>query len=214
MTGVQTCALPIWIPRSLQDLGLPASELHRHIAWDIGALGLARGMSEALDAPLIAQNYSRLVIDCNRDPRVPTSIPQISEWVVVPGNLDRSAAEIAARRVSGAVSVEEWLAVTPRATLDLLASFQRTVIDELLRRAVQSAEDMDAHSIIISGGVACNAGLQSAAKQRRLPGPVYFPTLGLATDNAAMIAAAAFPKLQRGEFAGYDLRAQANLALA
>jgi predicted N-formylglutamate amidohydrolase len=86
------------IPRSLQDLGLPASELHRHIAWDIGALGLARRMSEALDAPLIAQNYSRLVIDCNRDPRMPTSIPQISEWVVVPGNLDRTAAQIAARR--------------------------------------------------------------------------------------------------------------------
>jgi predicted N-formylglutamate amidohydrolase len=86
------------IPRRLGDLGLPASELARHIAWDIGALGLARAMSEALDAPLIAQNYSRLVIDCNRDPRTPTSIPEISEWVVVPGNLDRSAAEIAARR--------------------------------------------------------------------------------------------------------------------
>jgi predicted N-formylglutamate amidohydrolase len=86
------------IPRSLRYLGLPASELTRHIAWDIGALGLARRMSEALDAPLIAQNYSRLVIDCNRDPRTPTSIPEISEWVTVPGNLNRSAAEIAARR--------------------------------------------------------------------------------------------------------------------
>ena len=86
------------IPRSLGDLGLPASELRRHIAWDIGALGLARRVSEALDAPLIAQNYSRLVIDCNRDPRMPTSIPESSEWVVVPGNLGRSAAEIAARR--------------------------------------------------------------------------------------------------------------------
>ncbi|HTB16304.1 MAG TPA: tRNA (adenosine(37)-N6)-threonylcarbamoyltransferase complex transferase subunit TsaD [Bryobacteraceae bacterium] len=123
-------------------------------------------------------------------------------------------AEIAARRASGAVSAEEWLAVTPRATLDLLASFQRTVIDELLRRAVQSAEEMDAQSIIISGGVACNAGLQAAAKKRRLSWPVYFPTPGLATDNAAMIAAAAFPKLERGEFAGFDLKAQANLALA
>jgi N6-L-threonylcarbamoyladenine synthase len=124
------------------------------------------------------------------------------------------ADEIAARRASGAVTVDEWLAVTPRATLDLLASFQHTVIDELLRRAARSAEEMDASSIIISGGVACNAGLQAAAKQRRLPWPVYFPTLGLATDNAAMIAAAAFPKLERGEFAGYDLRAQANLRLA
>jgi N6-L-threonylcarbamoyladenine synthase len=123
-------------------------------------------------------------------------------------------AEIAARRASGAVTVEEWLAVTPRATLDLVASFQSSVIDELLRRAERSAEEMDARSVIISGGVACNVGLQAAAKRRRMCGPVYFPTNGLATDNAAMIAAAAFPKLERGEFAGFDLRAQANLALA
>jgi N6-L-threonylcarbamoyladenine synthase len=122
--------------------------------------------------------------------------------------------EIAARRMSGAISIEEWLAVTPRATLDVLASFQHTVIDELLRRAIRSAEEIEAESIIISGGVACNAGLQAAAKKLRMPCPVYFPTLGLATDNAAMIAAAAFPKFLRGEFAGYDLRAQANLALA
>jgi predicted N-formylglutamate amidohydrolase len=86
------------IPRSLGDLGLPSAELQRHIAWDIGALGLARAVSETLDAPLIAQNYSRLVIDCNRDPRTPTSIPEISEWVVVPGNLELSPAAIAARR--------------------------------------------------------------------------------------------------------------------
>jgi N6-L-threonylcarbamoyladenine synthase len=122
--------------------------------------------------------------------------------------------EIATRRASGAIMVEEWLAVTPRATLDVVASFQRTVIDELLRRAVRSAEEIEASSIIISGGVACNAGLQAAARNRRLPCPVYFPTSGLATDNAAMIAAAAFPKLERGDFAGYDVRAQANLALA
>ncbi len=123
------------------------------------------------------------------------------------------SAEIDARRASGAITVEQWLAVTPRATLDLLASFQHTVIEELLRHTARSAEEMDALSIIISGGVACNAGLQAAAKRRRLPCPIYFPTPGLATDNAAMIAAAAFPKLLRGEFAGYDLRAQANLTL-
>ena len=86
------------IPRRLANLGLPEAELERHIAWDIGALGMARRMSEALDAPLVAQNYSRLVIDCNRDPRTPTSIPQMSEWVAIPGNLDLNAAEVAARR--------------------------------------------------------------------------------------------------------------------
>jgi N6-L-threonylcarbamoyladenine synthase len=122
--------------------------------------------------------------------------------------------EIAARRASRAITVEEWLAVTPRATLDLVASFQATVIDELLRRTARSAEEIEARSIIVSGGVACNAGLQKAAKKRRLPCPVYFPAPGLSTDNAAMIAAAAFPKLERGEFASFDLRAQPNLALA
>jgi len=111
-------------------------------------------------------------------------------------------------------SIADWLAVTPRETLDLLASFQATVIDELLRRAAASAEQIGARSVIISGGVACNAGLREATASARLPVPVYFPTPGLATDNAAMIAAAAFPKYRRGEFAGFDVKARANLPLA
>jgi predicted N-formylglutamate amidohydrolase len=85
------------IPRRLGDLGLPAGELLRHIAWDIGALAVARQVAQALDAPLIAQNYSRLVIDCNRDPRVATSIPQIGESIPIPGNIDLSEPQIAAR---------------------------------------------------------------------------------------------------------------------
>ncbi len=108
-------------------------------------------------------------------------------------------------------SVEEWLAVTPKTTLGLLASFQRTVIEELLRRVTASAEAIDARSVIISGGVACNAGLRAAARSSRLA--VYFPSAALSTDNAAMIAAAAFPKLKRGEFADFTLAAQANLTL-
>jgi predicted N-formylglutamate amidohydrolase len=86
------------IPRRLENLGLPASELERHIAWDIGALAVARQVSEALDAPLVAQNYSRLVIDCNRDPRVASSIPTVSEATQIPGNMDLSAEQKAARR--------------------------------------------------------------------------------------------------------------------
>jgi predicted N-formylglutamate amidohydrolase len=86
------------IPRRLADLGLPASELQRHIAWDIGALGVARRMAAALDAPLVAQNYSRLVIDCNRDPKVAGSIPRLSESIEIPGNIGLSDAEVAARR--------------------------------------------------------------------------------------------------------------------
>jgi N6-L-threonylcarbamoyladenine synthase len=111
-------------------------------------------------------------------------------------------------------SVEQWLSVTPKATLDLLASFQRTVVSELLRRAEAAAEQVEAGSLIVSGGVACNTGLRAAAREAALPCPVYFPSPGLSTDNAAMIAAAAFSKYERGEFAGLEARAQANLKLA
>jgi predicted N-formylglutamate amidohydrolase len=87
------------IPRRLANLGLPAHELQRHIAWDIGALGVARRVAQAIDTPLVASNYSRLVIDCNRDPRVASSIPRISELCEIPGNIGLSTAQIAARQV-------------------------------------------------------------------------------------------------------------------
>jgi predicted N-formylglutamate amidohydrolase len=88
------------IPRRLADLGVPQAELQRHIAWDIGALAVARHVSEALDAPMVAQNYSRLVIDCNRDPKVATSIPTMSESTEIPGNIELSEAQRLARRVA------------------------------------------------------------------------------------------------------------------
>ncbi len=87
------------IPRRLGNLGLPAMELKRHIAWDIGSLAVARQVATALDAPLIAQNYSRLVIDCNRDPKVATSIPVIGEHIEIPGNINIGAVECTARRM-------------------------------------------------------------------------------------------------------------------
>ena len=74
------------IPRGLGDLGLPESELTRHIAWDLGIAGVADALSRQLGAHLIAQRYSRLVIDCNRPPGVPSSIPRISEATIIPGN--------------------------------------------------------------------------------------------------------------------------------
>jgi N6-L-threonylcarbamoyladenine synthase len=119
----------------------------------------------------------------------------------------------ALRRGKPAPTTEEWLAATPQSTLDLLASFQHAVIVELLTRARASAEGIEARTMIVSGGVACNSGLRAAAKSARFPYPVYFPSPGLSTDNAAMIAAAAFPKLARREFAGLDIAAQANLTL-
>jgi len=86
------------IPRRLGKLGLPVSELERHTAWDIGALGIATMVSALLDAPLVAQEYSRLVIDCNRTPGSETSIPTMAELVEVPGNARLTPEEVAARR--------------------------------------------------------------------------------------------------------------------
>jgi predicted N-formylglutamate amidohydrolase len=85
------------IPRLLGDLGLPASELTRHIAWDIGIAGVAERIAKAMNAHLIAQRYSRLVIDCNRPPEAVSSIPLISEATTIPGN-DGLTHEAKARR--------------------------------------------------------------------------------------------------------------------
>jgi N6-L-threonylcarbamoyladenine synthase len=123
-------------------------------------------------------------------------------------------AEIETRRRSQNASIEVLLSLTPQATLDMLASFQYTVIEELLRRAAVSIEKIGARSFIVSGGVASNVGLRSAAHSADLSCPVFFPTPALSTDNAAMIAAAAFPKFRAERFADFSLRAQANLALA
>ena len=86
------------IPKPLGDLGLPESELVRHIAWDIGIAGVAMRLSQMLDAHLVAQRYSRLVIDCNRPPHVASSIPRLSEATTLPGNEGLSREDVELRR--------------------------------------------------------------------------------------------------------------------
>jgi predicted N-formylglutamate amidohydrolase len=83
------------IPRALGDLGLPPEALASHIAWDPGAFDVARLLSDALDAPLVAARFSRLVFDCNRPPEASRGIAQSSEGQAIPGNahLDEMAAE-------------------------------------------------------------------------------------------------------------------------
>jgi predicted N-formylglutamate amidohydrolase len=76
------------IPRSLGNLGVPAPDLERHIAWDIGIAGVTEHLSAALDATAALQTYSRLVIDCNRDPSWPSAMPAVSEFTEIPGNRD------------------------------------------------------------------------------------------------------------------------------
>ncbi|CAM3498948.1 MULTISPECIES: N-formylglutamate amidohydrolase [Yersinia] len=86
------------IPSRLGDLGLPPGEIDRHIGWDIGSLPVAQRLSELLDATLIHQRYSRLVIDCNRTPGIASSIPEISEQTTIPGNQSVTPAQAEARR--------------------------------------------------------------------------------------------------------------------
>lgn len=102
-----------------------------------------------------------------------------------------------------------------RQTLDLIASFQRAVVDDLRRKTFRTAENLGAASLLVSGGVAANRELRqrftAEAAERGLP--IAFPSLALSTDNAAMIAAAGWPKLEAGEFAPETLTADPALAL-
>jgi predicted N-formylglutamate amidohydrolase len=89
------------VPAELENLGLPQSELERHIAWDIGAAGVSEELSKIFDAPAILCGTSRLVIDCNRRLNSGELIPEVSDGVVIQGNQDLSAAARQAR-------IEQW----------------------------------------------------------------------------------------------------------
>jgi N6-L-threonylcarbamoyladenine synthase len=107
------------------------------------------------------------------------------------------------------------LALCDAETLNLIASFQRAVVDDLRRKTFRAAEQLGAASLLVSGGVAANRELRvrftAEAAVRGLP--IAFPSLALATDNAAMIAAAAWPKLLADELAPGDLSADPALTL-
>jgi N6-L-threonylcarbamoyladenine synthase len=110
---------------------------------------------------------------------------------------------------------EDALALCPQATLDLIASFQHAVVRDLMKKTFAAAESLDATRILVTGGVAANRELRerftAEAVRRHLS--VSFPTLALSTDNAAMIAAAAWPRFLAGEFALPGLSADPSLVL-
>ena len=110
---------------------------------------------------------------------------------------------------------EEALALCPQGTLDLIASFQHAVVGDLMKKTFAAAEAVDAECILVTGGVAANRELRerftSEADRRGIR--VAFPTPALSTDNAAMIAAAAWPRFLSGEFAPPELSADPSLAL-
>lgn len=86
------------IPRALGTLGLSEADRRRHIAWDIGIAAVSRALAAALDATLILQNWSRLVVDCNRPPQAADAIAQRSDGSDIPGNAGLDEAAVAQRR--------------------------------------------------------------------------------------------------------------------
>jgi N6-L-threonylcarbamoyladenine synthase len=111
---------------------------------------------------------------------------------------------------------EEALALCPQPTLDLIASFQHAVVGDLMKKTFAAAESLGAKRILVTGGVAANRELRArfTAEADRRGLHVAFPTLALSTDNAAMIAAAAWPRLLAHDFAPSDLSADPSLALS
>jgi len=111
--------------------------------------------------------------------------------------------------------LEDSLAACDRQTLDLIASFQRAVVDDLVGKTLAAAVAYDVATLFVTGGVAANSELRKTFEQRGAQEgvPVFFPSRALSTDNAAMIAAAAYPKFLAKEFAPMDFSAEASLVL-
>jgi N6-L-threonylcarbamoyladenine synthase len=110
---------------------------------------------------------------------------------------------------------EDYLAHADQETLDLVASFQRAMVEDLVGKTLAAARTYDVATLFVTGGVAANHDLrQRFERDAAVEGlPVYFPSRPLSTDNAAMIAAAAFPKFLTRDFAPMDFSAESGMAL-
>jgi N6-L-threonylcarbamoyladenine synthase len=111
--------------------------------------------------------------------------------------------------------LEDVRALCDRQTLNLVASFQRSMVNDLVAKTLAAGREYDVRTLFVSGGVAANQELRRTFELEagRQGLPVFFPSRALSTDNAAMIAAAAFPKFLRGEFVAMDFSAEAGMAL-
>ena len=112
-------------------------------------------------------------------------------------------------------ALEDVLRLCDRQTLNLVASFQRSMVSDLVTKTLAAAREYEVQTLFVSGGVAANHELRATfERDTAMQGlPVFFPSRALSTDNAAMIAAAAFPKFLRGEFVAMDFSAEAGMLL-
>ena len=113
-------------------------------------------------------------------------------------------------------ALDDYLAVCDRQTLDLVASFQHAMVEDLVSKTLAAARAYDVATLFVTGGVAANGELRRRFEEdaAREGLPVFFPSRPLSTDNAAMIAAAAYPKFLAKDFAAMDFSAEAALALS
>lgn len=129
------------------------------------------------------------------------------------------AASIEARRhlltAIAKPKIEDYLANCDKQTLDLVSSFQRTMVEDLVHKTLAAAREYNIATLFVTGGVAANNELRQTFEQEaaRAGVPVFFPSRPLSTDNAAMIAAAAYPKFVAKDFARMDFSAEAGMAL-
>jgi N6-L-threonylcarbamoyladenine synthase len=109
----------------------------------------------------------------------------------------------------------DYLALCDPETLNLVASFQRAMVNDLIEKTLAAARAFDVATLFVSGGVAANNELRESFEREAAKAglPVYFPSRTLSTDNAAMIAAAAYPKWIVQDFAEMDFSAEASFAL-
>ena len=112
-------------------------------------------------------------------------------------------------------TVDDYLANCDRRTLDLIASFQRAIVEDLVGKTLAAARACEVNTLFVTGGVAANNELRKTFEREGAQEgiPVYFPSRSLSTDNAAMIAAAAYPKYLANDFAAMDFSAEASLRL-
>ena len=143
---------------------------------------------------------------------IKTAVLRFVETHDMQSSINRRRAAVA---LSEAVTPENFLPHLDQPTLDLIASFQEAVVQDLVRKTLRAAEAFEVASLIVTGGVAANGRLRTEFERRAQSEglSVFFPSRSLSTDNAAMIAAAAFPKFIAQDFAGAQFSAEASLRL-
>ena len=156
---------------------------------------------------------------CDANPRFDFSYSGIKTAVlryVETHNL-KAAVEERRRALSaiGHPKLDDYLSVCDRETLGLVASFQQAVVEDLVEKTLVAARAYDVATLFVTGGVAANQELRTTFENRAAQEglPVFFPSRPLSTDNAAMIAAAAYPKWRSRDFAAMDFSADAGLKL-